>query len=271
MRDIGNNGGSKAGQSPGPLEFARDVLDRLAKRRVGGGMVVHAGLLDSLVNLAHQADPGAARSLLNDARRLRVPTAEMLRSYIPDAARAMGLAWAEDRMSFGQVTIGAAQLQVLVHQLLTPGADDADPFNAATVLMIVPPGEQHTLGALVATAELRALGISVRLEIAPTGPDLCRLLTAGRFDAALISLGSGEKLEICMKLVKTIKRHTKGQVRIAVGGSVAEDYRTVLLQSGADLVTTSVRTMLAEFGLGCDVHGLLDRARDRVRLERFSL
>lgn len=232
--------------------------------------MVHAALLNSLVDLAHQADPSAARAVLAQARQMRVPTAELLRSYIPDAARAMGLAWAEDRMSFAQVTIGAAHLQALVHQLLTPAADEVDRFNASAVLMIVPPGEQHTLGALVATAELRALGISVRLDIAPSLPDLCRLLEPGGFDAVLVSLGSGEKLEICTKLVNTLKRHTKGQVRIAVGGSVAEDYRAALLNSGADLVTTSLRTMLAEFGLGCDPQRPFSVARDRVRLERFS-
>ncbi len=65
----------------------------------------------------------------------------------------------------------------------------------------------------------------------------------------MISLGSSESVEVSVKLVKTLRQLTKGQLRMAIGGSVIETCRQTLEDTGADLVTNDLSAVIAEFGL----------------------
>lgn len=249
MRDVGSI--LESGDcSDGYVGFALEVIRRMAARRQAGVGELRTALLNRMVEIATSPEGGSATQIIAELRKARVTDDEILDFYIPESARAFGQAWLDDRMSFAQVTIGTGCLQEMLSTLQSGWtADLTDPFCDSSVLVIVPPGEQHTLGSLVLASALRRQGISVCLQIAPGLSDLSRLLDERRFDAMMISLGSSERVEVSAKLVKTLRQLTKGQLRMAIGGSVIETCRQTLEDTGADLVTNDLSAVIAEFGL----------------------
>jgi methylmalonyl-CoA mutase cobalamin-binding subunit len=251
MRDIGSTMDEGNAGAGGYVSFALDVIEHLARRRRTGVGVLDASLVETMITGIGSADPGAMAALIDALQEARVSDEQIIDGYIPECARRLGRAWEEDRMSFAAVTLGVGRLQHLLHLLAQDAtADAADPFAEGAVLLIVPPGEQHTLGAMVVASQLRRQGISVCLRYAPGLLDLSMLLDSRRFDAALITIGSEERLEICRKLVNTLSQLGKGTLRIAVGGPVGETCRGPLLDGGAHLVTNDLAAVVAQFGLG---------------------
>jgi methylmalonyl-CoA mutase cobalamin-binding subunit len=250
MRDEGEMAREDRAGPAGHVGLAFEVIKRLAFLRRAGAGKLQQSMIDRLVAAVCTADSAAVPDILDSFRKARVPVDAVMSDYIPAAARALGEAWEQDRLTFGLVTIGTARLQSMLRQLQAEQrADSADPGADAAVLVLIPPGEQHTLGAMVAAAMLRRKGVSVKVQIAPTVADLSNLTVDRRFGAVLITLGSIDRLETCAKLVKTLKQITKGALRVAIGGAVAEHCRDVLTDSGADLVTNDVDAVISEFGL----------------------
>ncbi len=250
MRDEGGMAREDRNGPAGHVGLAIEVIQRLASLRRAGAGKLQQSMIDRLVAAVCTADNAAVPDILEGFRKARVPVDAVVSDYIPAAARALGEAWEEDRLTFGLVTIGTARLQAMLRQLQAEQhADAADPDATAAVLVLIPPGEQHTLGAMVAASMLRRRGVSVKVEIAPSVTDLSHLTAERRFDAVLVTLGSTDRLETCAKLVKTLKQITKGALRVAIGGAVVESCRDMLTESGADLVTNDVNTVISEFGL----------------------
>ncbi|MFD2173673.1 cobalamin B12-binding domain-containing protein [Rhodobacter lacus] len=250
MRDISFEVERANGSLDGFVGLALEAIGRLAARRRDGVGELRTALVNRLVELATGPELGAMDLCLDDFRGAFVASEDIASKYVPAAARQIGLAWEADQLSFAQVTVGIARLQELLHSLQSDfTADSSNPANTSTVLVIVPPGEQHTLGALVVAMGLRRKGISVRLLFAPGLSDLSRLMSTNRFDAALITVGSMERVEISAKLVKTLSSLTKGRMRVAIGGAIVAQRAEALAKTGADLVTNDLSVVISEFAL----------------------
>lgn len=250
MRDEGGVAREDRKTPAGHVGLAVEVIQRLASMRRAGVGKLQQPLLDHLVSAVCTSDPEAVSRMLEMFRAARIGPEAITSDYIPAAARALGVAWEEDRLTFGVVTIGTARLQAMVRQLQHDHrADIADPSADSAVLVLVPPGEQHTLGVVVAAAMLRRKGVSVSVQISPNVADMSNMLANRRFDAALVTLGSIDRVETCVKLVKTLKQITKGALRVAIGGAVVDICRVDLTEAGADLVTNDVETVISEFKL----------------------
>ena len=234
----------------GFVGLALEAIGRLAARRRDGVGELRTALVNRMVELATAPELGAMDLYLDEFRAAHVPAEEIASLYVPEAARQIGAAWETDRLGFAQVTVGISRLQELLHELQSEfTADQADPGNASTVLLIVPPGEQHTLGSLIVAMGLRRRGISVRMLFAPGLSDLSRLMATHRFDAALITVGSMDRVEISAKLVKTLSSLTKGRMRVAIGGAIVAQRAEALAKTGADLVTNDLSVVISEFAL----------------------
>lgn len=256
MRDIGGTCEDGGTTREGLVALALQAMQRLAARRMEGAGVLQAALLDRIVDLATAPDRDAAPAILDTLRRAHVPDPQIADLYLAEAARRFGEAWFEDRMSFSQVTIGVVRLQEVLHRLqIDCESDVALPDTAPAALIIVPPGEQHTLGALLLSLGLRRRGISVSLQFAPTMPEVSRLLAERPFDIAFVSVGTTERVETCVKLVKSLKRISRGSILVAVGGAVIDECRDSLASSGADLVTNDVDHVLARIPQERAQHG----------------
>lgn len=248
MRDIGGNHEHGVGQA-GYVSLALEAIDRLV-RRMGEGDELRKDVLDQLTALTIRPGSEMTGAIVEALKAARISASQAVSLYIPEIARILGRGWEEDRYSFAEVTIGSARLQELLNRLhgdLT--ADSVDGRGSVAALVVVPPGEQHTLGALVVARLLREKGVSVNIQIGPALSDLSRLLASRRFDVALISVANTEKVETAAKVVRTIKNLSKGRIRVAAGGAGCAQMHDALVSSGVDLITDDLEAVVSGFGL----------------------
>lgn len=171
--------------------------------------------------------------------------------YIPAAARRMGEQWENDVATFADVTMGVARLQAILREIGTGwSADEAVRGRDATVLLILPSEEQHTLGAMVVASWLRRQGISVCLRIAPSAAELLCLLATRRFDGAMISIACESRFEACSKMIRALKGAAGGAMPVAVGGVALPEISAQKDFLGADIVTNDLSAAIEALGLG---------------------
>ena len=230
--------------------LARTVAARLAARDGSpfqpDQRTVDDGIVAALAVAMIADDPAPFKSLKADLRRARISEIDLVDRYFPAVARYLGCAWAEDRSPFTDVTIGVARMQAILRQVGRDWTSNlaASP-DGATVLLVLPAGEQHSFGSVLLAGQLRRAGVSVRLEIGTSAAVLADLVRRRTFDCAMISVGCEEKLTECRKLVKAIKDASGGCLRVAVGGAVLDRPVDVPGRSGADLVTNDPMLALA--------------------------
>lgn len=241
---------SRTGGTDGVAHFAAEVLARLVRSEAVAGAVLNETLVLRLMKAVLTGDPEAFGALRADFKRARVPAALLADHYIPEVARRLGREWAEDCKTFADVTMGTARLQAMLREIGQEWyADSAGAAVGPTLLVILPEGEHHTLGAMVLAARLRRSGVSVSLRIGDTPPVLATFVRDRSFDAALISVACHERLETSARLVKTLKEATKGKLKIALGGAVLETGEYTASETGADVVTSDIEVALKGLGL----------------------
>lgn len=199
--------------------IARGVLETL--RRLGGGPDPRrlADFTQSLLAPEPSAFEASVTALLAEG----VAREELVDRYVPAAARALGEGWVDGSLGFAVVTVGSARLQALVREL----ADDQDVTATGaggagrTALVVLPEGQAHSLGAVIAADQLRRAGISTRLVMGRSERELASILRGGRYDAVLLSVGCGTPLASIASLATSIRGAASDPVAIALGGSIA--------------------------------------------------
>lgn len=238
------------GSQGGVSRFAAEVVARLVAKEAADGSGIRADLLSRFMAAVSSMDGHAFEELKPELRRARVSAVMLADLYIPEVARRLGEAWETDCVSFAQVTMGVARLQAILREIGAEwSADQVDASEVSTLLLVLPQGEQHTLGAMVLAGQLRRMGISVSLKIAPTPAELAEYVAERAFDGALVSVACEDRLETCRKLVKTLKDASCGRLKVAVGGALAEADENVMRLTGADVVTNDIMLALERVGV----------------------
>jgi len=245
----------------GIAEFAMQVVTIMVSDRSHVGRPPRPEVLELLVRAALTGDPVVLDQLLAAFRRLRIPAEVAVDTYIPAAVDRIGLAWHADEIDILDTSIAIARIQNLLRELVRAWHSDSSVEGAGgelSVLMVVPEAEQHTVGAMVATAQLRRLGVSVCLQLAPSPAALEHLCATRRFDAVFLSLGNVESLDRGRNIVDTVRKRATGRGPfVMVGGSLDRDAELVKQAVGADLVTRDIR----------DAHAHLTRAETAPSLK----
>lgn len=240
---------SKADGGADMSHFAAEVVARLVKRDEAEPALRH-DILVGLMQAVCSADPQSFEDLRPELRRARVTPVLLADHYIPEVARRLGREWTADCMSFAVVTMATARLQSILREIGQNWfADGGGQVDGPTLLVILPDGEHHTLGAMVLAGRLRRSGVSVALRIGQTQLEIAAFMQGRKFDGALISAGSYDRLETCRKLVKTLKDATNGSMRVALGGAILDEGGEKVSGTGADVVTNDIGTALAGLGL----------------------
>lgn len=252
MRDS-QHGGQIDREGDGVSVLARSVVARLT----GAGRLLarkpDPELLAALLRVALAPGGEGLDALRPEQRRARVGDAELVDVYLPLVARQLGCGWLDDTASFSEVSIGVARLQALLHRISRGWAEGAAAaaVGQPAVLLLLPEGEQHAFGAMVLLAQLRRRGVSVRFRMGGTPAEIGKAVRHQDYDAALISVGCEEKLELCRELVKALRQGSDGRLRVVVGGAVLDRPVDVRHATEADLVTNDLD--LALEGLGTPV------------------
>lgn len=250
-----------AGDASGVSYFASQVVSLLADRSAKTMTEPREALVVGLIAASLSGTKTAFAELLTEVKRARISVAALADVYIPIAARRMGQAWHDDEMSWLDVSIGVGRMQSLLREIGTAWvADQAGDAGHGTVMMIVPDREQHTLGPLVATGQMRRYGVSVCLRIAPSFNELRSLMAARRFDGVMISISTKEKVEPVAKTVSFLKTVMTIPTPIIVGGAVMSKVEDLASCTGADFASNDIGAALEVMGLKFDAFCVLKRA-----------
>lgn len=252
---------SSAADTSGVSYFASQVVSLLADRNAKTLSEPREALVTRLITASQSGTKSAFAELLTEVRRARISLAALADVYIPLAARRMGAAWHDDQMSWMDVSIGVGRLQSLLREIGTAWvADQAGDTGHGTVMFIVPDREQHTLGPMVATGQMRRYGVSVCLRIAPSFNELRNLMAARRFDGVMISVSTRDKLESVAKTVQFLRTVVSHPLPIIVGGAVMAAADDIVTSTGADFSSNDVGAALEVMGLKFDALCVLKRA-----------
>jgi hypothetical protein len=246
-------------------EFASIVVSLMAERSAQKAKLALGPPRDEVVNsFVTAALSGTERAfddLLGHFRQTRISLAMLADVYIPEAARRMGVAWEDDRLSWLDVSIGVSRLQSLLREVSAAWtADQADNLGHGAVLLLVPEGEQHTLGPMVAMGQLRRLGVSVCLRIAPSHREMTHLLDQRQFDGILISVATETRLQSAIVLIKFLRTMRKKLPPILIGGPIVHEKPQLVACAGADFSCIDIDTAMEAIGLSPAGQGSLKRA-----------
>lgn len=211
----------------------QDWVDRLCVALVSDSETSHQSVLAALV----------ARG---------VTTEEILRDYVPAAARALGEKWVADELSFVDVTVGASRLQRLYRD---SGVRDLGDWSGRivplgqSVLMVVPAFEDHALGAFAAADQFRRHGIWVHMSIAMDREELAAVLGARSFAMVGITLSTWNTVEKATGLVDYLRSSVGHVPPIVIGGRVVEDRQLIERRTGADFAVQTAREAVEKCGL----------------------
>ncbi|GAB1480460.1 oxygen-sensing regulator PpaA [Paracoccaceae bacterium] len=256
-----NPGHAVAGDSAGVTFFASQVVSLLAGRNTKAPIAPRETLVTGLIAASLSGTKSAFAEFLSELKRARISLPALADVYIPLAAQRMGQAWLDDELSWLDVTIGVGRLQSLLREIGSAwAADQAGDTGHGTVLLIVPEREQHTLGPMVATGQMRRYGVSVCIRIAPGFNELRSLMAARQFDGVMISMATREKIEPVAKTVRFLKSVMTQPTPIIVGGAVMSKVEDLASCTGADYASNDVGAALEVMGLKFDAFCVLKRA-----------
>lgn len=241
----------------GLSRFASDVVELLLVRGGARPAVLDEALLQQFMQVIVTGNLADIAQLRGEFRRLHVTPGSLAELYIPEVARRFGEAWLNDTMTFCEVTLGSARLQSLLRDLTSDFFDEEmDSSAGGVILIVVPDGEQHTLGGLTVAWQLRRRGVSVCLLLGPKLDAVRALVASRRFNGAFVSVGSSRHLNNLSELIRAMKSCESHSLMVAVGGSIAEAEHDEVARSGADIVTCDLDEALGIMGV--------DMARARV-------
>ena len=167
-----------------------------------------------------------------------IPVGDIADLYIPYVARNLGEMWVEDSVHFTDVTVATARLQGMLREVNAAWSGQATlSFTAPTVLMIVPEGETHTLGAFVATGQLRRAGAAVQLCVGEAPETAMGLVERNDYDMIMISSGHSAGIEPLRRLIQNIRYSLHAPAPIVVGGPVVTLEEDLMSLTRADMVT----------------------------------
>jgi methylmalonyl-CoA mutase cobalamin-binding subunit len=201
--------------------------------------VVKAALSPDAAALDALADTLAADSVGMDAICDRL---------LPAAARELGRAWEDDRVSFVDVSLAMLRIQRFVRDVMRAGVPCPARIDAS-LMLVLPKGEQHSFGMVVAAGRLQRIGVPVTLEIGSDAEDVCARIRAGACDALLVSVGSENTLPAVRRLVDRLRATMPAPPPVLLGGALISEMdaaalRRVEAQTGVRLATADLHSAL---------------------------
>ena len=241
-------------------QFAFRVVSELRRDSAVETGVPQRDVLDLLVGHTTHGDTKPLGRLFAEMKRRGIAAEQIIDIYFPAAITQIGTAWHEGELDVLQATLRMSRLQAMLRELGRAWlSDSAGNPMGPRVLLVLPGGEQHTLGAMVAANQMRRVGVSVRVCLIPKPALLAEQLQNHRFDAVFISAANQSSLASCADLVKSIRALPVGDLPIVIGGGILNglrddtDRKQLADQVGADLATLDVTKALSMCGFDTKV------------------
>lgn len=224
---------------------ARGVLVDVSRR-------LDPEILDRLYAAALDSGRGVCARVVEHALANGTHREELTDFYIPEAARKMGAQWCADELGFVEVTIGASRLQAVLRDLVAVWSGDSGAeSDAPSILLIVPAGAHHTLGAMVLSGQLRRKGYSVGILLGPQPDEIRNRIQQTAFQSVFISASQSENLETLRRIVNLVHAAAAKPPPVVIGGSILEIVasRELAARTGANYATNNPDEALKLCGL----------------------
>jgi hypothetical protein len=222
---------------------AVSVLSERQSVTAGGARQFILDHLFRAVTSKQEFDPSR---LLDEMRGHRLSVDAIIDTYVPAAACLLGDLWLTDDLDFATVTVGSMRLQSVLSLASFEASNLIRPLeNAPFMLLVLPLGEQHSLGVFVLAAQLRRLGARVEVSFSEPAQDLVARVYSEIPDMVLFSASGRATLESIAQTVIEFSKILPQQPLLAVGGSIDLEAERAKDITGVDLVSTSARQALA--------------------------
>ena len=231
-------------------DLASRVISVLRQRSTAETALLCDAIIDRL--LAAISDPrgfdtGAALDML---RRAHLSDLDIIKCYIPEAARHLGCQWDQDDKSFAQVTTASARLQDMVRMLSSDWSDSIVPRRGSEqlgVLLVICDNDLHTLGMATIAARLRHDGHSVRVITGVTMTDMRKALRQDWYDLIMFSCARSQALDPISEFVKHIRMTVRNAPPMILGGLILTQVSDAQTRTGVDLATNDLQLALKHF------------------------
>lgn len=230
----------------GTSALAENAVSLLSKRQTKTGVGARQFVLDYLLRSISGRTEFDAGRMLDELRGHRLSVDSVIDIYVPAVARLLGELWMENKMDFASVTVGSMRLQALLAVASSEALDFLRPADSSHYMLIaIPEGEQHTLGAFVLAAQLRRMGARVDVSFCERVPDMVSRVICDTPDMILFSASCKTTLATVSQLVLDISKVVPQQPLMAVGGHAAQHSDLIEDMIGIDLVTSKAKEALA--------------------------
>jgi len=232
--------------------LARSVIGVVAAAKPGREAPA-SEWLGALSDASISTDVSACHTVLTRLRDSGIGADEIIDTVIPGAARLLGERWFADEISFADVTIGAARLQESVRALAS--RDDMKKRQVSNdpeghkVLLVLPRGEDHSLGVIVLADQFRRLGYRVTVAVDQHPRQIVDLIQKDRVAMVGISVSGRRTLASAKDMVEKIRASVTRFVPIVLGGPYAMTHSESLSVTQADHVVVDAPAALKACGL----------------------
>lgn len=197
----------------------------------------------ALVDLVRTRSLKESRTFVDAVLRRGHPVQQVFAELLAPVARRLGEMWTTDEVDFVQVTMGTAQLQRLFTELREAGSDVR---GTTSLLLMVAPQEQHTLGFHMAADAFQRAGLDVTVLLPRNLADIRKAVRDRHFDVIGLSLGSESLIEPATAALEAAREAVRGQTtKFIVGGPYAALCRHATTILGADCATHDVAYAIA--------------------------
>jgi MerR family transcriptional regulator, light-induced transcriptional regulator len=214
--------------------------------------------VESLCALLIIDDHVAALALVEALRGRGVTLPRIYLDLLAPAARWLGQAWTDDRSDFSTVTLGLMRLQHMVRDYDDTLTRNVRPQSRTRrVLLLNPPGEQHSFGRDMLAAFFRQAGWDVWDQAPRTTAEFAVLMKRESFQVIGISAASEDRLDAIAACIRVVRKSVRNRgAGVMVGGPVFNAHPEFVALVGADATATDGQqaTLQAERMLSLMAH-----------------
>jgi methylmalonyl-CoA mutase cobalamin-binding subunit len=204
-------------------------------------------LADQIVAYARSGDQACLSAIYAGLQHRRITADDVMDVYLPHAVCVIGNQWHEEEIDILNASMACARMQNILREIGHAWVSDGTGRQGdGRVLLTLPVGEQHTLGAMLAANQLRRRGVSVKIALSPEMTELHSIMERNRFHAVFISVSNVSSVMPCAEMVRELRALSASDMPVIIGGGLVSneilgnDPRRIAEMTGANLVTNDI-------------------------------